>query len=122
MYFEDTRDIVGPVSIQILVVPSKGSGPDSRGVIVGKIIGIENPLQYRITIYAFTDLWYIQPTHDQPLTMINSDGTWESTTHLGSQYAVLLVKSSFKPLSTIVTLPSGDDVLAFKIIGAKISP
>jgi hypothetical protein len=45
--------------------------------------------------------WYVQLTVAAPLTDIDNSGKWETDTHLGSGYAALLVKQSFKPAATV---------------------
>ena len=112
----------GPATIVILVIPYRGSGPDSRGVISGKVQGIHDPSKYRVVLYALTDRWYVQPAFNEALTLINSDGSWANTTHLGSEYAAMLVASSFKPPESPNALPGGEAVLAFTRAGASISP
>jgi hypothetical protein len=100
------------VKLSITSVPPKGAGPDRLEAIAGRVSGVR-PKDYRIVIYALTDMWYVQPYIDFPLTTINPDGRWESTIHLGSEYAVLLVKPSFKPSPTLAMLPAmGGEVVA----------
>lgn len=111
-----------PATVIILVVPSRGAGPDSKGVISGRVGGLSDTTKYRIVLYAFTDRWYVQPTSDEPLTFIHGNGNWESTTHLGSEYAALLVASSFDPPESPDFIPGGDAVIAFTKIEATIHP
>lgn len=120
---ETTNDVNrGTAVISINRVPSQGSGDDSRGVIAGTVSGITNPGEYRITVYALTDHWYVQPTRDESLTLIGSDGTWATETHLGTSYAALLVGSAFNPPPQPESLPRGSDVFAFITVGADVSP
>jgi hypothetical protein len=42
---------------------------------------------------------------DQPFTKIHSDRTWASPTHLGTEYAALLVDAEYKPQNVIENLP-----------------
>ena len=101
------------VILKFTNVPSQGHGPDSAGIIKGRVEGLTRPEMYKIVIYAHTDRWYIQPFADQPITNIDSNGTWEASTHLGNRYAALVVKHTFSPLSTPEELPpTGDDILA----------
>jgi hypothetical protein len=44
--------------------------------------------------------WWVQPYADSLYTDIDKNGNWHSQTHLGSDYAVLLVKQSFQPPAT----------------------
>ncbi len=111
-----------PATIVIIVVPSRGSGGDSRGVIAGRVVGLSDPMKYRVALYAHTDRWYVQPTSEEPLILIGNDGSWESTTHLGSEYAALLVAPSFVPPESASAVPGGEDVVAFARTGAAVNP
>lgn len=99
-------------------IPRSGSGPDITEIISGTVKGTGLSDLY-IVIYAKAGgKWWVQPTTASPYTKITT-GTWQNETHLGIQYAALLVKKSYKPNNTIVTLPQTDDnVLAIKIVDA----
>jgi hypothetical protein len=100
--------------VTIAEVPSAAlkPGPDGTAAITGKATGI-NPSECRIVIYARGDRWYVQPRADEPYTTIHPDGTWETGTHGGSEYAALLIKPSFRPPAVVLTLPAlGTDVIA----------
>lgn len=101
------------IAMKFTYIPSQGQGPDSGGIIKGVVEGLKKPNLYKIIIYAHTDRWYVQPFADQPRTDIESDGTWNASTHLGDRYAALLVNPGFTPLSSPEELPStGGDILA----------
>jgi hypothetical protein len=105
-------------SITITRVPPAGAGSDSFGTIAGKVQGV-NVEECKVVIFAYVDIWYVQPWANSPYTEIDEDGSWETDIHLGFEYAALLVKSSYKPPATTSTLPqSGGDVLAI----AKATP
>lgn len=105
--------------IQIKEVPSKGAGPDEVQTIAGTVSGV-NASESKVVVFARTNKWYVQPYIDSSDTSINEDGTWKTDTHLGSQYAALLVKNSYKPPTTTGTLPSvGGAVLAIAIVDAR---
>lgn len=108
--------------INIVKVPSQGGGPDSRGVISGRVEGVDELQAYRIVIYALTDHWYVQPTETDPLTMIDANGEWVTQTHLGTSYAALLVEKSYTPPSQPEFVPQGKEVLSRMTVGAHISP
>ena len=109
----------GP-SIQFTLVPVSGGGPDSKGNIAGKVVNCANPQNYRIVLYAQTDMWYVQPLTDKPFTKIGKDGKWKSGTHLGVTYAALLVQPSFTPKDKTDALPKvGGSVLAVATTPAK---
>jgi hypothetical protein len=101
---------VRPV-IQFTAVPEAGSGGSERMVrIAGRVTGAA-PGQ-RIVLFAKAGVWWVQPTTAEPFTIIRPDSTWESTTHLGIEYAALLVDSTFRPPDTAERLPAGPSVLA----------
>lgn len=107
-------------SIAIINVPSKGAGPDRMEPIAGTVDGV-NAKDCRVVVFARTNTWYVQPHAASPYTTIGNDGKWETDTHLGDEYAALLVKSSQKPPATTDTLPEvGGDVLAIAKVPAKV--
>ncbi|MGA9996377.1 MAG: hypothetical protein WBP93_13245 [Pyrinomonadaceae bacterium] len=107
-------------SIQITGVPHKGpGGPDDMDEISGTVIGVKFS-EYTVVIYAHSDTWYVEPYIASPYTSIGSDGKWKNDTHLGTEYAALLVKPPYKPLSPIRTLPTvGGPVLAIAKVDGK---
>ena len=93
-------------------------GPDTRDTISGTV---RSPLigEYKIVVYARADAWYIQPTPFS-LQTIQPNGQWDTWTHTGSDYAVLVVRSDFKPLTRLDVLPQPDaDVLARAIVEGR---
>ncbi len=96
-------------NVEISLVPGCGGGADAQGNIGGVVTGLEFPEHYKVVVYAHTDWWYVQPMADSPSTDIGSDGKWSNWTHLGSRYAVLVVKDSFSPPARVQTLPSPKD-------------
>lgn len=94
----------GQVNIKFTHVPlASAGGPNTGDVIAGSVSGAR-PGQ-RVVLYARSGLWYVQPTADHPFTEIEADSRWSNTTHLGSEYAALLVNPGFMPLSRIEELP-----------------
>jgi signal transduction histidine kinase len=58
----------------------------------------------------------VQPYADEPHTQIRPYSKWRSTTHLGTEYAALLVEPGFKPPPSIEVLPSqGDGVISVAV-------
>jgi len=107
------------LSISIPVVPTKGQGPQSEGSISGQVVGLTKPETYKIVLYARTDRWYVQPYTAQPLTDIDAAGRWKNSTHLGREYAALLVRPNYSPPSAPEQLPPiGGDVLAIARVPA----
>jgi len=106
--------------VSLTQVPGPGGGPASRGDIAGRVIGLPNPQDYKILIYAHTDQWFVQPMVVTPLTDIDSDGTWRNWTHLGLEFAALLVVASYEPQPVLDRLPSkSKEVLAIVVAKAR---
>jgi len=68
--------------------------------IEGRVIGVRP--EQRIVLYAKSGgRWWIQPFARDPLfTEIQRDSKWRNVTHLGEEYAALLVDSSYSPPQT----------------------
>jgi hypothetical protein len=106
--------------ILITRVPVAGAGPDSQGIIGGKVEGIKDPNAYKVVLYVRTDKWYVQPHTAQPFTPVESDGSWSASIHLGSEYVALLVRPSFQPPAQSDSLPAfGKDVLSVARAAAR---
>jgi hypothetical protein len=72
--------------------------------IAGRVIGARPGQQ--IVIYARSGAWWVQPTVASPFTSIRDDSTWSTETHLGYEYAVLLVDPGYRPPPTMDTPPA----------------
>jgi signal transduction histidine kinase len=73
--------------------------------------------EQRIVLYARSGAWYVQPYADQPFTNIGPDSTWTNSTHLGTEYAALLVEPGYVPATSIFELPGeGNGVIAIAVI------
>lgn len=108
-------------SITITNVPPSGAGgPDKTSPIEGTAGGVDFS-KHMVVIYAFAGgTWWVQPTTASPLTRIDARGKWQTITHLGSTYAALLVKQSYKPAATSDGVPQvGDEVVAIKLVTGK---
>jgi signal transduction histidine kinase len=105
----------GPYIEFTKVPPADEGGPDKLDVIKGRVIGDHPYLQ--IVLFARSGVWYVQPFDTQPFTQIQSDSSWRSTTHLGTEYAALLVESEYQPPSVTDALPGeGDGVIAVAVV------
>ncbi len=88
----------------------------------GKIAAIEGRVTsarpgQQIVLYARGGAWYVQPFTDQPFTTIQPDSTWKSSTHLGTEYAALLVEPGYHPPLKTELLPAeGDGVAALATV------
>ena len=101
--------------IEFTSVPpaNKGGGPELE-VIRGRVTGAKS--NQRIVLYARSGAWYVQPYADQPFTNINADSSFSNTTHLGTEYAALLVEPDYIPPPLTLELPAvGGSVVAVTI-------
>jgi signal transduction histidine kinase len=85
----------GPYVEFTLVPPAEAGGTDRMATITGFARGAR-PGQ-RIVLYARSGAWYVQPYADKPFTIVLPDASWTSTTHLGTEYAALLVDPDHRP-------------------------
>jgi len=98
---------------------SEEGGPIRTAALTGTVAGVDNPRDYRVVCYARTTSWFIQPATDAFMTQITDDRTFSCLTHLGTQYAALLVRPSFRGKAEAIAaeLPGrGDDVLDLTIV------
>ena len=79
-------------------------------VIEGYVIG-SRPGQ-KIVLYARSGDWYVQPFTDQQFTKIQSDSTWRNSTHMGTEYAAMLVEPDYDPPARTGVLPARDGAVA----------
>ncbi|HEX5423323.1 MAG TPA: glycoside hydrolase family 16 protein [Candidatus Acidoferrales bacterium] len=110
-------------SIEFTRIPQADPGGSaSNDIIEGRAIGAL-PGQ-KIVLYAKIGKWWVQPLIDQPLTKIRPNFKWTNATHLGTQYAALLVKDGYRPQSVLDSLPkTNQNILAVAVVpGAKRSP
>lgn len=109
----------GQPSIEITQIPPADKGGVIQlDVIRGRVTGARSEQQ--IVLYARSEAWYVQPYADQPFTKIAADSTWSSETHLGTEYAALLVDPGYVPPPLTSTLPTpGRGVVAIAIVEGR---
>lgn len=106
----------GKPSIKFTTVPraDKG-GVIEQDRIAGTVSGARTG--QRIVLYARSGAWYVQPYADQQFTEVQPDSTWSNQTHLGTEYAALLVEPGYMPNSMTHSLPGeGDGVVAVAVV------
>jgi hypothetical protein len=91
--------------ISFTQVPQWNPGDrNQQDVIEGTVSGAREG--QRLVIYSKSGgLWWLQPLLTSPFTAILPDQVWRNETHLGTDYAVLLVDSSFHPAAILSQLP-----------------
>jgi hypothetical protein len=91
-------------SIAFTKVPAAAKGgPDTLDTIEGRITDAR-PGQ-RLVLYARSSVWWVQPSANMPFTEIRGDSTFSAKTHLGTEYAALLVSPDHQPPATLENLP-----------------
>src|SRR6266481_4619643 len=97
-------------------VPAADAGGAEKLVTIeGRATGVRRGQQ--VVLYVKSEgLWWVQPFTDRPFTKIQEDSSWKNQTHLGSEYAALLVDSGYIPSDTTETLPAtGGGVIAVAV-------
>ncbi len=88
--------------------------------ISGRVTGA-HPGQ-RIVLFARSGTWWVQPFSNKPFTPIGKDSVWGTSTHMGTEYAALLVEAGYIPPRTTDSLPKrGGGVIAIATISGKPS-
>jgi len=94
-------------------------GTSKIATIEGRVIGARPGQQ--IVLFARSGAWYAQPFTDQPFTKIQPDSTWKNSTHLGTEYAALLVEPGYRPPASADVLPYiGGGVIALAIVPGEV--
>ena len=115
------KDKQGP-SIEFTKIPPAAQGGRERvDTIAGRVKGYRPGEQ--IVIYAHSGPWWVQPWPDQALIPIQTDSTWSTSTHLGFEYAALLVEPGYRPSPTLDVAPTqGGSVISLTIINGVGTP
>lgn len=85
------------------------------------------PQGAQIVLYSHSgDIWWVQPFANQMFTRIQPNSTWRNWTHLGVEYAALLVEPGYHPALKLPALPGigngVDAVTVSKGAGKEIVP
>jgi len=105
----------GPTIEFTKIPPAAQGGREKVDTIAGRVSGARAGQQ--IVVYARSGPWWVQPWPDKPLIPIQADSSWGTSTHLGFEYAALLVEPGYNPPPTVDVAPSlGGSVVAVKIV------
>ena len=104
------------VAIEFTKIPPGAQGGRERvDTVAGRVIGARAGQQ--IVVYARSGPWWVQPWPDNALIPIQSDSTWTTPTHLGFEYAALLVDPGYHPPPTMDVAPTpGGSVVSVMIV------
>jgi hypothetical protein len=93
-------------------------GPEKLDYIEGAVKNAR-PGQH-IVLYAHSGVWWVQPFAEKTTTSILPDGSWKNSTHLGTEYAALLVDGNYIPPAKTAALPAvGDGVAAMVTVSGR---
>ncbi len=105
----------GPSIVFSKIPPAAQGGRERMDTIAGRVIG-SRPGQ-RIVVYARSGPWWVQPWPDRPFIPIQADSRWSTETHLGFEYAALLVGPGYHPPPTMDVAPTqGGSVVVVRIV------
>jgi hypothetical protein len=105
------QSVPGPSIEFTRVPPAEEGGPDTVDIIEGRVIGA-GPGQL-IVLYAKNGPWWVQPLRTEPFTRLSENFSWTNSTHVGTDYAALIVEPGYLPAETMNALPAvGGKVLA----------
>ena len=104
----------GP-SIEFTHIPPAAEGGRERVDTIAGRVRNARPNQ-RIVIYAHAGSWWVQPWPDHPFIPIKADSTWSTETHLGFEYAALLVGPDFNPPPVTDAAPNQSSSVALVTI------
>lgn len=103
------------------IPPAAQGGREKVDSISGRVTGARPGQQ--IVIYAHSGPWWVQPWPDRPLIPIRGDSTWSTETHLGFEYAAMLVDPGYHPPPTMDIAPvKGGAVMLVKIAKGTGTP
>lgn len=85
------------------IPPAASGGPIRTASIAGRVEGARPG--DRLVLFAKNKVWYVQPLRTRPFTAIDAQGRWRSVTHLGTEYAALVVSADYRPPSVTSKLP-----------------
>jgi hypothetical protein len=101
----NAKQMVEP-KISFTQVPQWNPGDRNlQDVMEGTVSG-EQPNQRMVVYSKAGAMWWLQPLLTSPFVAILPDHAWRSETHLGTDYAVLLVDSSYQPAAVLDRLPN----------------
>ena len=104
------------------VPPAREGGPTTIDTIEGRVVGARTGQQ--LVLYARSGQWWVQPIANQPFTRIRPDSKWSNSTHLGTEYAAILVEPGYRAPATMDSLPmeGGAVVAVASVKGDVTSP
>src|SRR5215467_5984363 len=106
-----SRQDSGPSIEFTKIPPAAQGGPIRVDTIAGRVRNAR-PGQ-KIVIYAHSGTWWLQGSQNSELIPIQADSTFSLETHLGFDYAALLVDPDYRPVPTMDLEPTQGGLVAF---------
>lgn len=106
-----SRHVGAGPDIKFTRIPQADPGGKEKNDIIEGTVKGAIPGQ-RIVLYARSGQWWQQPLRSNPFTKIQGNAKWTNATHLGTEYAALLVDPAFRPPPTFDKLPSPGGAVA----------
>jgi hypothetical protein len=100
--------VVGP-SISFTQVPQRDAGDLNQADVIEGIVSQARQGQHIVIYSKAGGLWWLQPRLNSPFTPILPGGIWRNEAHLGTDYASLLVDSTYHPVPVLAELPTRGD-------------
>jgi hypothetical protein len=112
---------VPPPTIEFTRVPPAVEGAsDQLDIIEGRVKGA--PAESQIVLYVRTGKWWVQPLVNEPFSNLRPDSSWTNSTHLGTDYAALLVRTGFHPMPVLDELPAPSGEIAAVALARGSAP
>jgi hypothetical protein len=86
-------------------VPQSDRGDLNREDVIEGTVSGSHPGQNMVVYSRTGGLWWLQPRLNSPFTPILPDGVWRNEVHLATDYAALLVDSTYHPAAVLTELP-----------------
>jgi hypothetical protein len=86
------------------IPPAAIGGPIRTATIAGRVEGAQPG--DRIVLFAKSGVWYVQPLRHNPFTVIDAQGRWRATIHLGMEYAAMVVRDEYHPPDSMPVMPA----------------
>jgi len=112
----------GPVIRFSRIPQADPNGRSRNDIIEGSVTGAREGQQ--LVLYAKSGKWWVQPLVNQPFTPLQKKTfKWTNATHLGTEYAALLVEPGFRPPPILDNLPGrGAQIAAVASVPGAAKP
>jgi hypothetical protein len=92
-------------TISFTQVPQWDLGDLNQQDVIEGVVSGSRPGQHMVVYSKTVGLWWLQLRLDSPFTPILPGGVWRNEVHLATDYAALLVDSTYHPAAVLTGLP-----------------